>query len=429
MIRFLSFFLFLLIFQNIFSQNINDLNQYLFNSQFSEAIQTGENLIKQDPDNADIYYKCGLACQMLNKYRQAENYIEKAYSLDSLNTKIINAYADISDMNQNKRQAISLYRKTLAIDSTNYTALNNLAKLFFSDKKYDAADSLYRKLSKQDSFNSYYYRKIGLCKIKQNNIKTAVSFYYKAYMADSTDNINIKSLATVYLKLKLFDKAIETCKKGIKNDSLFPDFYKTEGDVHFAKNHYYRSVPLYKKTLSLGDSSYNVNKRLGISLCETKKYNEALRYNLAVYKVDSVSYSNTLYLCRTYLGLKDYDTALEYAEKTLKLLRFAKTISYDIYDDMASAYIEKKQYKNAITMYQKRISTFEKASDRFRLYDFYQIALTYDKLNDKKNALKYYEKVIKIIKNRPTFDKENPWYKYANQRITKIKEDIFFESN
>ncbi len=93
-------------------------------------------MIKQFPDNAEIYYKCGLAYQMLNKNKEAENRIKKAYLLDSLNTNIINAYARISEINRNNNKAGLLYKKSLLLDSSNFTALNNLSRLYFSEKKY-----------------------------------------------------------------------------------------------------------------------------------------------------------------------------------------------------------------------------------------------------------------------------------------------------
>ncbi|NPA67575.1 MAG: tetratricopeptide repeat protein [Chlorobi bacterium] len=419
--------LFFYIFTTSFSQNINKLNKIFYGGNFAEAAETAEKLISEHPGNAELHYKCGISFEMINRCKQAEKHLAKAYMLDSLNTVYLNAYANISEIMQNRKKAVSLYLKTLKIDSVNFNALNNLAKLNFINKNYKKASAYYLALAKQDSLNPYYYRKTGLCKLKQNKPGDALKYYIKAYLTDTTDNLNIQSAASAYLKTKKYDKAIEMCKKGIKNDSVFPGFYKITGDAHFAKNHYFRAVPFYKKTVSLGDSSYNTVKRLGISLCETKKYEDALPYNIAVFNADSSSYSNTLYLCRNYLGLKNYDKSLQYAEKTLKLLRFAKAISHDLYDDMAKAYSGKGEYKKAIEMYNKRLNVFDNTSKRFKLYNYYNIALNYDKLNDKKNALKYYEKTAKIIKNGPLFDKENPWYKYSNKRITEIKEDMFFE--
>jgi len=417
----------LLIFNNLLSQKIEESDKYFYSGDFSSVIRISEKLIKENPENPEIYYKCGMAYQITNRYDKAKYCLQKAFLLDSLNTTFINAYANILELLHKKQKAIFYYRKSLQIDSLNFIALNNLAKLFLANNDYNNAFKYYKTLAASDSLNSWYYRKCGLCKIKLKQTDSALMYYKKAYAVDSTNNINIKSLALVYKKNKQFEKASEICDKGIKNDSLFSGFYKIKADIYFINNHFFRAVPAYKKALQLGDSSYNVKKRLGMSLCEIKKYREALPYNISVYNIDSSSYSNTLYLCKNYLGLKNYKKSLKYAEKTLKLLRFAKTISYEVYDKMADTYMGQKEYTEAINMHLKRINTFEEASEQFKLNDYIEIAKIYDKMNDKKNALKYYKIAVKTYKKQRFFDSSNYWFIYANDRIKRLKEDLFFE--
>ena len=414
--------------QNIFSQNINRLKNNILNSQYKETISEAEKFSMLFPDNPKIYYYEGYAYQSLNRYKDAEKYFKKAFLLDSFNTRFINTFAKISEINRKPTKAKILYQKTLEIDSLNFTALNNLSKLFLNQKKYNNALHIFLILSKQDTSNAYYDRKIGYCYLKLSAVKSGIYYYKKAYSKDSSNLYNIKSLASVYLKTKKFDNAIKICEKGIIKDSAFSDFYKLKGDAHFAKNHFFRAVPDYKKAIQLGDSSYNLQKRLGIALCEIKKFKEALPYNIFTYKKDSSSYSNTMYLCRTYLGLKDYDNSLKFADKTLKLIRFAKRIEYNIFDLKATAYTEKEKYLQALKMYEKQKNIFELNPKYFNLRNTYNSALIFDKLNDKKNALKYYKNIVNYYENHSS-DKDNPYYKYSKQRVTKLKEDIFFEGD
>ncbi len=403
------------------------MNTLYYSGKFTEVIKISTNLIKKYPDNKDVFLKIASAYQNLNKTQEAEKYIKKAYLLDTADAKIINAYAKICEINQKTESAFSLYKKALKIDSLDFTILNNLAKLCLNTKKYPEALKIYEILSKQDSLNSYYYRKAGFCLIKMKKKDYAIPYYYKAYEKDNKNPVNIKALANIYLKNGIFDKAIEICDKGIETDSANSDFYKIKANTYFAKNHFFRAIPVYKKVIQLGDSSYNVAKRLGISLCEIKKFSEALPYNLAVYDADTSSYSNTTYLCRTYLGLNQYDKSIEFAEKTIKLIRFAKRIEYDMYDNMATAFAEKKDYKKALEMYKKQLNVFEIKQGYFNLHNTFQTALMYEKLDDKKNALKYFQKVVDFYEKRNSKDYDNPYLKYSKQRVTKLKEDLFFK--
>ena len=94
---------------------------------------------------------------------------------------------------------------------------------------------------------------------------------------------------------------------------------------------------------------------------------------------------------------------------------------------MAQAYSGKEQFKKALNMYLKKESVFKSYPHYFNLNNIYQTALIYDKLKDKKNALKYYKKILNYYENKQIKDFDTPIYKYANQRVTKLTEDLFFE--
>lgn len=415
----------LLISVNSLSQSIDKLNIMYNNAKYYDVINAGEEFMKDNPENPEILFITGLSYQMLNKFQIAERYLKEAYTLDSLNVRYINAYAYITNKNNYHKIAFSLYNRVLDIDSLNFTALNNLSKLLFLTDQYKDALKIYEILSRQDSLNSYYYRKTAYCYIKLKKARKGIEYYEKAYKTDSINILNIKALASVLLKVSKYDEAIKVCNKGILTDSAYSDFYRLKADALYKKNHLYRAVPEYKKVLQLGDSSYNISKRLGTTLCDTKKYEDALNYNLAVYNADSSSYSNTFYLSRTYLGLKQYNKCIEYCEKTLKLLRFAKRITFNVADNMAIAYSGKKDYSEALKMYEKKYNVFE-----YRyLDDYYQIALLNDKLGNKKTALKFYEKYVGKKRKHEIDKKHDKEYQYAEQRITRILEDLHFEGN
>ncbi len=407
------------------SQSIDKLNVLYNNAEYYNVIKTGKELLKDNPENLEILFITGLSYQMLNKFKESERYLKQAYQLDTSNIRYINAYAYTTDKNKYYKKALLLYHKVLDIDSLNFTALNNLSKLLFLTNQYKDALKIYKTLSKQDSLNSYYYRKIAYCYIKLNKANKSIEYYEKAYNTDSFSIINIKTLASVLLKVTEYDKAIEFCNKGILIDSAYSDFYKLKADALFKKNHLYRAVPEYKKVLQLGDSTYNICKRLGTALCDTKAYEDALKYNLAVYNADTTSYSNTSYLSRTYLGLGESEKCIEFANKTIKLLRFAKRITHDITDNKAIAYSQMNNYQEALNMYYEKYKIY---GTRY-VNDYYNIAVLNDKLDNKKKAIEFYEKVIEFKNKHSIPNIKNSIYEYAEHRINKLREDLFFEGN
>ena len=416
-------FFFLLISLHIHSQSIGELNKTFYNAEYNKVINSGQKLLKTDADNATIFYLIGISYQMLNYTKQADSFLYKAYLQDSTNIQFINAYANISKKNNSLKKAIFYYNKTLKIDSLNYTALNSLSKLYIESKSYKSALSVTLFLSGKDSLNSYYYRNIAYLYIKMKEYAKGFQSYEKAYAIDSTDNKNIKALASAYLKAKKLNKAIAICDKGILIDSVYSHFYKIKADALFARRHMYRAIPQYKKTLLYGDSSYNVVKRLGMSLCDTENFEDALQYNMAVYMADSSLYSNSFYLSKTYLGLKQYDKCIQYSEKTLSLLRYQKRTTAFMYDNMALAYAGQAKYKDALKMFDEKYKVFERRG----IQDNFNIAKIHDKSGHKKTAIKFYEKVTEEKKKNSASLKYDKVYQYATGRITRLLEDLHFE--
>jgi len=276
-----------------------------------------------------------------------------------------------------------------------------------------------------DSLNTFYYRKIAYCYYKLKDGMHALLFYNKAYLTDSTNLENISSLAKIMIQASMYEDAEKICNRGIEVDSSNSEFYKLKADIKYAENHYYRAAPFYKKAIQMGDSSYINCQRFGKVLCETQDFENALIYNKAVYIADSSNHQNSFYLCKTYLGLKDFDNCLKYSEKTLKLLKFAKNYTFNICDIMAEAYAEQNNYSEAINMYNRKKEVF----NTDHVTDNYKLALLYDKNRNLNNALSYYQKVADYYKKHSTNSNENNILKYCEQRITHILEELHFQGN
>ncbi len=421
---FITFSLFCICTQS-YSQKLDSLKLFYFNSSYFKAADYGKQIIQNTTDNPEIYYLTGMSNLKINKSDNAEILLKKAFNLDTAKIKYINAYARVLVENKDYKNAIKLYNKALQIDPVNFAALNNVSKIFMLQKKYKKAINTYLSLRKLDSLNSYYSEKIGLCYLKLNDRANSFQYYLNAYQTDSTNMRNLKNLALLCYKNELYKLSLSYCDKGIKADSSNSAFYKIKANTFYKKEQNISAIPFYKKAVELGDSSYNTLKRLGMILCDTKQYKNALEYNLAVYAKDTSSFSNTLYLCRNYLGLGEYDKSIYFAEKTLENTYFAKVVSFETYDLLAQNYTEKKDFHTALKMYDKKYGVMNK---RY-LEDYYNIALLYDKTGNKKKAIRFYKKVIEIKKEYLKPDEKDDIYKYAEHRITRLLEELHFEGN
>jgi len=76
---FLNFLIVFITIESVFAQTKQDDLQYcIVTNQYNKAHTICSQLIRQNPDNADLYYQKAIICKQLYKYPEATENIEKA---------------------------------------------------------------------------------------------------------------------------------------------------------------------------------------------------------------------------------------------------------------------------------------------------------------------------------------------------------------
>jgi tetratricopeptide (TPR) repeat protein len=157
-----------------------------------------------------------------------------------------------------------------------------------------------------------------------------------------------------------------------------------------ANKKYDEAIKTGEKLLSYGDSSTFVLNNLGKSYFFILDYKNALK-NFLVIESKSMD-SEALYysIGLSYRGLKDYKNAIPYLEKAIQEGISTKIASY--YGLLGDSFEGVNKNTEANAAYKKGLQ-FENNGSLL-----YNIALVYEtKLNDKKNAIDYYEQYLKTI--------------------------------
>ena len=120
------------------------------------------------------------------------------------------------------------------------------------------------------------------------------------------------------------------------------------------------------------------------------------------------------------------DSSTYFYQEALKVLQTDNGSIFSVKENIAKNYYTKNDFHKAIEIYNEAL--------KLDLIDEYWVsykknkviidiaAIYADKLNDKLKAIEYYEKVIE-----PEISINNNYYTYAQQQITKLKEELFFE--
>jgi tetratricopeptide (TPR) repeat protein len=107
---------------------------------YSEAAVAYQRLLEQDPGNADILNKIGIAYQQLGQDSVAEHYYKKALRADKKSTHALNNLGTIEYSRQRFGKAIKYYKKAVAAGGDDLAPIySNLGYAYCGIKQYPQA--------------------------------------------------------------------------------------------------------------------------------------------------------------------------------------------------------------------------------------------------------------------------------------------------
>lgn len=291
------------------------------------------------------------------KLIEAEQQYYKLYLSDSTNVALLLSLADISQQRGNQRQARGYYLNVLKNDSSNFRAHKQLALLAKSRAGVPNLECL-----------------------------------KKANALNPTDADVAIELCQIYFKNNNFSAAQQCLAPALAADSANLRLQEMKMPIAMAAKNYAEVIATGNQLLSAGDSSTLVLNNLGKSHFLLLNYKKALENFLAIR--DTVD-KEVLFqqIAATYRGMKDYKNAIAALQSAIKAGVSTKVATY--YGQLGDSYEMNGKYEDANIAYKKGLQ-FE---NNGTLY--YNIALLYEsKLNDKKNALSYYEQYLKTLNEK-----------------------------
>ncbi len=179
--------------------------------KYQEALKYYEQALKEDPNNADIEARYGLALQALNKDKEASAAYDQAIALAPDNGTYYYYKGTLFDSQNQDDTAKKLYEKALALDPSLTQAKQALSALAstatdsqlddalaaYNKKQYETALNTIDTVLKTDPNNAtaYYYK--GLVYDAQKKLEPARSAYAKAIALNPQNSDAVYALAVV----------------------------------------------------------------------------------------------------------------------------------------------------------------------------------------------------------------------------------------
>lgn len=412
---------------------IKELELYVLTGQYDSTTAVAKEIIQNDSTNWKAYYYLGKSYQSKYKYFEAIDYFEKANILDSANSIIENALAEIYDFIGKDEDAINIYYDQYLRDTAALEPVLKLADIFRRKREYSSAIHYYQKAVAQNPDNFYYHKQLAFCFSKIDFPLGAIFSYKTAIMLNPNDLSMYMQLANVLNSEKMFSESIDYCNQGLQVNPENNQLIKIKAYAHYLNRDFDSATVYFGKLLETGDTSHFNLKYRGLAFFEKKEFDEAIHDLELAYGINNQDAELAFYLGSA-LGRSDQDKeGMRFLDRSLTLLSPSPNELSNIYSEMALIYQNKEEYEKALEFLKKAYKADATPLLSFKmaqLYDYF--------LGNKKMAINYYEGYL-TLSNTPdslllnsnskikASYADSAMIENANERIRLLKEEMFFE--
>ena len=391
-----------------------NIGQLIITRQYEKALQEIDRDLSQDYDPNLVKLK-GQIYAGMQDYPQAIRYLQE--SLNALPNEA-NIHAELAEAHSalgNVPDAISHYRQALRKDQGSLLYKSKLGQLLLSQREFTEAYALFGQIREVDSTNLLNNKYLAVAAARTNHSDEAIELLEEVLEINPRDIGSYMSLSGLYNQDKKYTRANDVISRGLEqfpgNNSLLLRLAQNLYNQH----NFADALPVYEEWLQTNALYFDVRKEYGITLYLNKQEDKALQIlEPALEEVPNDPYV-ALYIGLCHKKLKDFDTSQGYLELAIE----SSTPPYlsDIYHHLGQVHGLKREFELSIQMLLK---AYELDPENYEL--LFEIATTYEEYNANKTmALNYYQLYLTEAKEKA----RNP--NYALDRITRIKEELFFE--
>ncbi|MCK4661741.1 MAG: tetratricopeptide repeat protein [Bacteroidales bacterium] len=419
---------------NLLGQDIESYEYYFLNGRYNEIIELADKEISSDSINFVSYYRKAIALQKQGKLIKSIQLLEKHQTLFSDNDKINRLLADSYFEAGQYSKAKILLKELIKKDTLNFSVLINLAKIYKFNKEYVKAIHLLENYNNIDSTNYICLSNLADNYYNIDSINIAIKYYKEVLILNPDNQLIANKLANLYIKINKPKEAIKICDTILKNDTANIKFIKTKGLALFKDSNFEDALKLFKRAYILGDSTFFTIKYLGISNYKTNNYFDAVAYLNKALTRDSLNVEMNYFYGAALGHTMKKTEAIKYLNKAYELMQPDKETVEIIFNEKAIIYLVIEEYNKSL-----ECNKIVYKNNPSKIIYLYKIAsLLENKLNNKNEALEYYQKFVDEVSKSELSNKNLSSYKssyikylydFSKERITKIKEELFFQGN
>ncbi len=356
------------------------LLEYYQSQRYREAAMYLEEFYPDTVTDRSVLNRLAYCYRMAGDNPRAEHYYLKLYALDSLDIPTLMNLAFVNAQRSRIRLSADYYQKVISVDSTHvqaYTALSSIMKRLGDSPAAFLYLERANQLLPSDGDIAFDFAQMCLALRTDSAYHKADTVLMVALQSDSTNGLLVLGKAQVAEKLKRYLEVVERCEQLVE----------------------WGEETLQVLTL-LARGYFQIDDFIGSR--ET--------YEKVIERYDGLAELDYYYLAMAYKALKRYKEGLECMDKVLELAISPNAAFY--YGRKADLHDLANQPSAAVSSY---LRSFQ--FDVVPIH-YYSLAIVYDKkLQDPKNALRYYRL---YLKQEPRGD-ERVFVEYVQKRVKELE--------
>jgi tetratricopeptide (TPR) repeat protein len=380
----------------LYAQSPEQGFQQLYYERYQSAENTFQQVLKQNPNNAEAWLGLTRAYVLQDQPAKAAEQIRLAPASVQNNPLYEAAYGTALLNNNKKDSAAILFQK--ALDQTkekNATVLAAIAQAHIDSKNGDAnyAVDLLNKAIKRDKHNEALFTALGDAWLKLNKGSEAYKAYEEAIKENNKYAAAHHKLGVIFLSQKNTELFLQHFTKAIAADADYaPSLYKLY--THYFYYDPAKALQYYKDYASKSDHSIQNEYELADLLYVNKSYNDAIQKAKNIIATEGQNAKPRLYklIAYSFADQKDSAQALTYMKQYFSSEEDSNFVAKD-FEAMASFFLHAGNSDSSIAYYQKAVET---EKDSAALYKFYkQLADISKSLKDYAAQAEWLEKYYK----------------------------------
>jgi len=171
---------------------------------------------------------------------------------------------------------IAIYTETIRLDPNNVSAYQQRSREYYRKGEYDKAIKDCTEAIRLDPNDAWAYHNRGMAYSKKGDLQKAKADWDKA-----------KSLASVYAKKGVYDKAIKAYAKAIRLDPDDALAYQMRGFTYYMKDEFDKSIEDFTQAIRLKPDYVRAYRNRGFTYYKKSDYDKAIEDYTQVIRLNS----------------------------------------------------------------------------------------------------------------------------------------------